>query len=145
MSSLAIINHVGTETPFNQLQTRQIKFPCSLKSNSEDFVVDTQTGFVKYVGKKDKKLNVLFQFGLATNAKENEIHSFVNVNNSSTVPELASVVSAFLETNVSQQITLNDVITLKSNDVVSLGGFLKCGSTQTLLYSNVFAQFTELD
>jgi hypothetical protein len=143
MSILTFVNHVATETPFNQSQTRQIKFSCFQK-DSQDFSLDEKTGLATYKGKKDKKFKVLFQFRLQTTAKGNEIQSFVNINNNVAVPLLASVITSNLVTDGKQQIVLNDVVTLKNNDVVCLGGFLQSGPTQTLIYSNVYAEFIEI-
>ncbi len=143
MSILTFVNHGSTEVPFNQLLTRQVKFSC-VKKDSQDFSLDEKTGLATYKGKKDKKFKVVFQFRLQTTAIGNEIQSFVNINNNVSVPTLASTITSNLTLNVKQQIVLNDVITLKKNDVVCLGGFLQSGPPQTLVYSNVYAEFIEI-
>ena len=126
---------------FNQKQIRQIKFVCKNRE-SRNFKLDTRTGLTTFTGKSNTTFKVLFQFGLQTKtAFPCEVQSFVNVNNTTEIKDTNSIITISLIPNVKQQVVLHDYVTLHKNDVISLGGFLKEGLSQSMIYSDIYAEF----
>jgi len=147
-SDMAIVvgKRAGTKTvSYSASQVKSVGLDSFTSSETNHFTLDSSTGIFTYTGTPTKKVKVTYTFGVTpgTALTAGTIQHFININNeSSAVPSTALPTDTAWPSLalVSQNLIpvyVRDIITLHTNDTVSLGGSLIAGLAQLVVYWDV--------
>ena len=141
------VRHGTFTSAFNATEVKPVTFTCTNKE-SVNFTLNTTTGVTTYNG-GTQKFKLKFNFSVAANdsATTGQLQSFVNINSETTsIPSTqAKSRTTFIGSSLGTQfVSVEDVLTLDTDDTVALGGYLASGSAQNIDYFDVYAEFSPM-